>query len=187
MPLDFGSALVKTEHVDVAVLIDVANVRTVHAQHLQVIGRTPRGVDRAQFCQWPQGPGERENSVRSLALPNTDSVHDPSKNVGNAVAVVVDYMDPLLVVREVARPTWALDPLAIDPLQCKPTVAVAVKYNHVFYAISIEVDRVELRIIEPPRSSQGKDLTRGLLHGCCAAWSKPPTYLRFGRKGGANE
>ena len=158
VPLDFGSALVKTEHVDVTVLIDVANVGTVRTQHLQIVGRTPRGIDRAKFRQGAQGPGERENSVRSLTLPNTDSVHDPSKNVGNAVAVVVHNMDPLLVGREVARPGRAFYPLPINPLQCQPTVAVAVKYNHVFYSVSIEVDRIELRIIEASRSSQGEDL-----------------------------
>ena len=158
MPLDFGSALVKTEHVHVAVLIDVANVGPVYAQYLQVVGRTPRGIHRAQFRQWPQGPGERENSVGPLALPNADSVHNPTKNVGYAVAVVVHNMHPLLVGREVVRPGWAFDPLAINPLHCQPAVAVAVKYNHVFHSVSIEVDRIELRIIEASRSSQGEDL-----------------------------
>ena len=177
VPLDARTALVEAEHVDVAVLVYIANVGPVHAEHLEVVGRVARDVHGAQFGLGSERPAEGHFAVDALALPYADSVRNPAKEVGDSVAIVVHQVHPLLVSGKARRPFGAFYPASVDPFERKPAPAVAVKNDQILNAVAVEVGAVGLRIVESARSAELEVLAVGPLDDGLSTRGKGPSHL----------
>ena len=153
MPLNFGSAHIKREHVHVAVLVDVSDERTVYANNLEVVGRITLNVHGFKLRLVAQSPAELYTAPDSGALPDADSVGDPAKNIGHSVAVKVCNMNPLVVFWKASGPFGALCPLSTDAFKREPTSAFSVEDHQVVVPVAVDICVKHLWVIQATRSS----------------------------------